>query len=240
MTNYYLSVVIPAYNEEKKIAQDLALVYEYLAPQTYEYEVLVVDDGSKDKTHEIAKSLEPQYKNLRNIRYEQNRGKGYAVKTGVLQAKGDHILFADAGTCVPCRDVEKGLQLLQNGYDVALGSRALEESRVLLKQPKYRRVGSRIFGYVVRWIMGVNPIRDTQCGFKVFKREAAHTIFCRNRIDGFMFDTETILNAKKMGFRLKEFPVTWKNDPDTRYNPVWGSVRNFKELWKIKFSKSDE
>ncbi|MGA9364077.1 MAG: dolichyl-phosphate beta-glucosyltransferase [Bacteroidota bacterium] len=237
MTNYYLSVVIPAYNEEKKIAQDLALVYDYLARQTYEYEVLVVDDGSKDRTYEIVKSLEPKCKNLRGIRYEQNRGKGYAVKTGVLQARGEYILFADAGTCVPYQDMEKGLQVLQNGYDVALGSRALEESRVLLKQPKYRQIGSTIFGFIVHWVMGVNPVRDTQCGFKVFKREAAHAIFGRNRIDGFMFDTETILNAKKLGLRLKEFPVTWKNDPDTRFNPVWGSVRNLKELWKIKFSR---
>ena len=235
--NLLLSIVIPAFNEEKKIECDLAIVYEYLAQQSYNYEVLVVDDGSKDKTYEIVKSLEPRYENLRGIRYEKNRGKGYAVKTGMLQAKGEYVLFSDAGTCVPYQDVEKGLFLLQNGYDVALGSRALEGSNVLQKQPKYRQIGSQVFGFIVRFVMGVNPIQDTQCGFKLFKKNAAKSIFIKNQINGFMFDTETILNAKKMGFKLKEFPVTWMNDPDTRYDPFWGSIRNFVELAKIKISR---
>lgn len=236
MKDCYLSLVIPAYNEEKKIASDLDAVYHYLKKQPYKHEVLVVDDGSLDKTHEIVKSFEQKYKTLRCIRYNQNRGKGYAVKTGVLQAKGEYILFVDAGSCVPYKDVEKGLKLLYSGYDVALGSRALIKSEILQKQPRYRRIGSQIFGFIVRWFMGVNPIQDTQCGFKVFKQEAAYAIFRKNRIDGFMFDTETILNAKRMSFRLKEFPVTWRNDPDTRFNPILGSIRNFKELWKIKTS----
>lgn len=232
----FLSVIIPAYNEEEKIERDLELVYEYLGKQRYNYEVLVVDDGSKDKTCEIVKSLEPKYKSLYGICYKQNRGKGYAVKRGILEARGEYILFADAGSCVPYKEVEKGFRVLEDGYDVALGSRALAESQILQKQPKYRQIGSQIFGLIVRWIMGVNQIRDTQCGFKLFRREAAHAIFRKNRIDGFMFDVETILNARKIGFKLKEFSVVWKNDPDSRFNPIWGSVRNFKELSKIKFS----
>lgn len=217
---------------------DLALVYEFLGKQKYDYEVLVVDDGSKDKTYEIVRSLEPNYKNLRCIRYEQNRGKGYAVKTGILKTKGECILFADAGTCVPYKNVEKGLRLLEEGYDIALGSRALIESQILQKQPKYRQIGSLVFGFIVSWFMGVNPIQDTQCGFKVFKRKVAHKIFRKNRIDGFMFDIETILNAKKMNLKIKEFPVSWKDDPDTRFNPFWGSIKNIKELLIIKFGKN--
>jgi len=235
LNNYHLSIVIPAYNEEIKIERDLSLAYAYLATQPFKSEVIVVDDGSSDETYEIVKSLEPYYKDLRGIRYDINRGKGYAVKIGVLQARGDHILFADAGACVPYIEMKKGLCLLQNGYDVALGSRALAESQVLKKQPLYRQFGSRAFGLVMRSIIEVNPIQDTQCGFKIFKREAANAIFNRNKIDGFMFDIEIILIAKKLGYRIKEFPVTWKNDPDTRFNPIRGSIRNLKELWKIKF-----
>ncbi len=231
-----LSIVIPAYNEEKKICEDLSQVYNFLNRQSYGYEVLMVDDGSKDKTYEIGKSLESKYKNLRCIRYEKNRGKGYAVKTGILQAKGEYILFSDAGTCVPYQEVERGLHLLQDGYDVAIGSRILPESKIILKQPLYRQLGSKGFNFIIRWFMGIR-MRDTQCGFKVFKREAAHQIFSKNRIDRMMFDIETIFNATKLGFKMKEFPVTWKNDPDTRFNPFWGSIVNLKELFIIKFGK---
>lgn len=236
MTNCYLSIIIPAYNEEKKIEKDLALVYDYLEKQPYTYEVLVVDDGSRDKTSEIVMSLKAGYRNLSCIKYKENRGKGYAVRTGMLQAKGEYVLFADAGTCVPFEDLEKAIRLLRDSCDVAIGSRALPESQVLRKQPKYRQIGSRLFGVVVRHIMGVNPIKDTQCGFKAFKREAALAIFNRNRINGFMFDTETILNAKKMSFKIIEFPVTWRSDPDTRFNPIFGTFRNMMELLQIKLS----
>jgi dolichyl-phosphate beta-glucosyltransferase len=231
----YLSVVIPAYNEESKIEKDLSVLYAYLSKQKFEYEVIVVDDGSRDRTFETVRSLEKKYKNLNAVGYERNRGKGCAVRTGVLRTKGEYVLFADAGSCVPYENLETGLRLLRGRYGVALGSRGLAESRILVQQPKYRQLGSKAFGFIVRLAMGVHPIRDTQCGFKLFKGEAARSIFHRNRTEGFMFDTETILNAKKMGYKIVEFPVAWKNDPDTRFDPVRGSVRNMKELFWIKW-----
>lgn len=233
----FLSIIIPAYNEEKKIAKDLACINDYVSKQFYDYEVIVVDDGSKDKTHEIVKALEAQYHNLRCIHYDQNQGKGYAVKTGILQARGEHILFVDSGNCVPYKDLEKGLQLLQADFDIAVGSRALDESKIIKRQPKYRRIGAKVFGFIVHFIMGAKLIKDTQCGFKVFKRKASQDIFSKNQIDGFMFDLETIINAEKMGFKIKEFPVSWRNDPDTKFNPFWGSIRNLWELFLIKFQK---
>lgn len=233
-SNIFLSIIIPAYNEQNKIEQDLAILYEYLLKQNYEYEVIVVNDGSEDGTYEVVKSLYSKYRNLNCINYEINKGKGYAVKSGVLKAGGKYILFADAGTCVPYKEVEKGLNLLEDGYDVAIGSRALSESQIVKKQPTYRRIGSRIFGSFMRALMGIWKVHDTQCGFKMFKREAAYLIFNKNKIDGFMFDIETILNVKKLGLKLAEFPIAWENDPDTRFDPVWGSIKNFKELLKIK------
>ena len=233
----FLSVVIPAFNEEKKIEEDLVLLFGYLNQKQFKSEVIVVDDGSRDKTFEILKNLESKYKNLRGIHYDQNRGKGYAVKTGILQSQGEYILFADAGSCVPYSDLEEGLKLLYDGFDVAIGSRALDNSEIIKKQPTYRVIGSRVFSIIVHSVMGLPHIKDTQCGFKLFKRQAADQIFSRNKIDGFMFDIETLLNAKRLGFKLKEFPISWKNDPDTRFHPFGGSFRIMKELMKIKFGR---
>ena len=231
----FLSIVIPAFNEEKKIHDDLTQIYDYFSKQDYIFEVIVVDDGSRDKTCELAKSFETRFQNLKCIHYAQNRGKGYALKEGILQAKGEFVLFADAGTCVPFQEVEKGLSLLLDGYDAAFGSRALAGSLVIRSQPLYRRLGAWMFGLVIRWFMGIDWIKDTQCGFKIFRLQAAKKIFKKNRINGFMFDVETIWNARKMGFRTVEFPVIWKNDPDTKFNPLTGSVRNLIELVKIKW-----
>ena len=168
----FLSVIIPAYNEQIKIQEDVSLVYEFLNKQTFTFEVLVVDDGSQDNTFKIVTSLKPKYKNLRCIHYTPNRGKGHAVKTGMLEARGEYMLFADAGTCVPYEETLKGLKLLQEGYDIAIGSRALPDSKIISLQPKYRQFGSKAFALIARFLMGVHTIKDLQCGFKFFKQKA--------------------------------------------------------------------
>ena len=231
----FLTIVIPAYNEERKIIDDLNIVYDYFEKQNYVFEVIVVDDGSADNTYKVLCLNKSDFDNLKVISYEKNKGKGYAVKVGVLEAKSKFILFADAGTCVPYEDSEKGLNLLlQDSCEIAIGSRAHGDARILLEQPRYRRMGSMAFGVIARWLMNVNPIKDTQCGFKLFKYKVAQDLFSKQKTDGFMFDIEMILNAKKQNYRIEEFPVEWSNDPDTRFNPISGSFRNMLELFKIR------
>lgn len=233
----HLSVIIPAFNEEKKIADDVAVLYDYLRAQNYSAEVIVVDDGSTDKTFEAVKSLEPRYNNLKAVRYEKNRGKGHAVKTGVLQSQGAHVLFMDAGSGTPCLYIDTGLKLLQNGVDVAIGSRALAKSQITKKQPLYRVIGSKVFMFLVHFFLQFPPIKDTQCGFKMFKKKAAHAIFQKNKIDGYTFDIETLLNAQRLGFKIKDFPIAWRNDADSRLNPFIEAFKVTYQLIKIKFNR---
>lgn len=229
----FLTVVVPAFNEAAKIVKDLGILFDYFDAQPYTTELIVVDDGSTDGTLDVLRGLQG-FPGLRVLSYVPNRGKGHAVKTGVLASGGAFVLFADAGSCVPYRDIDRGLALMEEGCDVALGSRGLAASEVLVRQPAYRQVGSRLFGVLVQAGFGITDIRDTQCGFKLFRREVARHLFTRQRIDGFMFDVELIGNARRLGYRIQEFPVTWSNDPDTRFKPLSGSVRNLRELFWIK------
>jgi glycosyltransferase involved in cell wall biosynthesis len=234
----FLSVVMPAFNEAGKLAKDLGILFDYFEAQPYTTEVILVDDGSTDGTLDVLSGLRG-VPGLRVLSYTPNRGKGHAVRTGVLASRGAFVLFADAGTCVPYRDIERGFALMEEGCDVALGSRGLAASRVLVRQPAYRQVGSRIFGFVVRAGFGIADIQDTQCGFKLFRRDVARDLFSAQRIDGFMFDVELIVNARRFGYSVREFPVTWSNDPDTRFKPLSGSVRNLRELLRIKLGTLD-
>ena len=233
----FLSIIIPAYNEAKKIREDIGHLYGYLNRQSFSFEVIVVDDGSTDETYTILQSFEKQYKNLHIIHCPQNRGKGHAIRTGVGAANGEIIFFADAGTCVPYFETNKGIHLLRNGYDIAIGSRALSNSKIVLAQPRYRQIGSKVFNIFARSLMGVHTIQDLQCGFKFFKRAAAMAIFPTNTINGMMFDLETLLKAQKLGYKIKEFPVTWKNDPETKLKPISGGIRILWELFLIKLRK---
>jgi dolichyl-phosphate beta-glucosyltransferase len=151
----------------------------------------------------------------------------------MLQATGRYRLFADAGLCVPYSEIEKGLALLESGADVAIGSRKLADSQVVEQQAGYRRIGSSVFGLLVRNWMGLR-YSDTQCGFKLFTAKASEQLFSAARIDGFMFDAEMLINARKFGLTVKEFPVEWRADPDSRYKPFTGSLRNLLELVRIQ------
>jgi dolichyl-phosphate beta-glucosyltransferase len=231
----YLSVIIPAYNEEKKIGTDLAAALDYFRAQPYGFELLAVDDGSADRTPEVLAAWEQRaHPDLRAICYRPNRGKGCAVRTGMLAARGEVRMFADAGLCVPFSDAAAGLQAIRQGSDVAIGSRKLASSRVVQAQASYRQWGSRLFGAVVRQMMGLGGIRDTQCGFKFYTARAAQELFGAARIDGFMFDAEILILARRRGMKICEFPVEWRADPDSRYRPLVGSLRNVVELARIK------
>jgi dolichyl-phosphate beta-glucosyltransferase len=225
----HLSVVIPCFNEAGKIETDIQAALDYLSARPYSFELILVDDGSADGTATILENSS----GARAICYRPNRGKGHAVRTGMLQATGRYRLFADAGLCVPYSEIEKGLALLEGGADVAIGSRKMAESQVVEQPAGYRRIGSSVFGMLVRNWMGLR-YSDTQCGFKLFTANAAERLFSAARIDGFMFDAETLINARKFGLTVKEFPVEWRADPDSRYKPFSGSFRNLIELVRIQ------
>jgi len=227
--NPHLSVVIPCFNEARKIETDIQAARDYFSAQPYSFELILVDDGSADGTAAILEKSS----GARAICYQPNRGKGHAVRTGMLQASGRYRLFADAGLCVPYSEIEKGLALLESGADVAIGSRKMAESQVVEQQAGYRRIGSSVFRLLVRNWMGLR-YSDTQCGFKLFTAKAAEQLFSAARIDGFMFDAEMLINARKFGLTVKEFPVEWRADPDSRYKPFSGSLRNLLELVRIQ------
>ena len=230
-----LSVVIPCYNETAKIERDVDAALSYFRTQQYSFELVLVDDGSSDGTAALLRTLESRHApQVRAICYRPTRGKGRAVKTGMLQAAGKRRLFADAGLCVPFSETEQALRLIGAGSDVVIGSRKLAASRVVERQAPYRRLGSKVFGWLVRNAMGLRH-SDTQCGFKMFTAAAAARLFGMSRIDGFMFDAETLINARKLGYTVREFPVEWRADPDSRYKPFSGSIRNLIELLRIRF-----
>lgn len=232
----YLSIVIPAYNEERKISRDIEAVYEYFKVYKIDGELIVVNDGSRDKTYEVANSYVHKFPSLRVIGYKKNKGKGYAVKTGVLQANGEYILVADSGLCVPFKLANDGLALLRSGNDIALGSRRTSDNkaRIIIKQPLYRQLGSKLFQFLIQSFnlipQGVN---DTQCGFKLFKREIAKKIFSKLFTEKFMWDIEVLRLATKEKYKIAVFPVEWSNDPDTRYNPFVGSFENLCQIINI-------
>jgi dolichyl-phosphate beta-glucosyltransferase len=233
----FLSVIIPVFNEDKKIDADLEAALAYFRAQGYSFEILAVDDGSSDRSPErLSRWEERSGGAVRSICYRPNRGKGCAVRTGMLAARGRIRMFADAGLCVPFAETAKGLALIESGCDVAIGSRKLAASRIVAAQPLYRRLGSQVFGALVRGAMGLSGITDTQCGFKVFTAAAAGKLFQVSRVDGFMFDAETLIHARRLGLKIGEFPVEWRADPDSRYKPFTGSLRNLAELAKIRLS----
>ncbi len=230
-----LSIVIPAYNEARKIGADIHAAAEFLRRRGIAGEIIVVDSGSSDDTASIARGLSPQFPELHVLSYMPNRGKGHAVKHGMLQAKGRNILFADAGLCVPYDVATIPLVMLDlNMCDLAHGSRRMR-GQILRVQPLYRRIGSRVFKFVVHAFMGV-PLyfSDTQCGFKAYRRDVAYALYSEMFTDGFTFDVELILRALRKGYRILEFPVIWTNDPDTRLRPVRASLRIVRELAAIR------
>jgi dolichyl-phosphate beta-glucosyltransferase len=232
---YDLSVVIPAYNEEKKIGNDIENIYHFFNENSINGELLVIDDGSKDSTFSTASSYKKKYPSLKVITYERNRGKGYATKTGILEATSEYMLLIDAGSSVPLNYIHTGLNLLKSGNDVAMGSRSTADKGIVtLKQPFYRRFGSKGFKFIIQAINLIpKGIEDTQCGFKLFKKKAAHDIFKKMFTEKNIWDIEMIRRALKGKYKISVFPVEWKNDPDTRFNPFIGSFETILQLFNI-------
>ena len=233
---YKLSVVIPAYNEEKKISKDIEAVFKYFKENLINGELIVVNDGSKDQTFNVANSYSSKIPNLKALTYAKNRGKGYAIKTGVLQAQGEFILVVDSGLCVPFKCTNTGIELLNKENDIAIGSRKEKEqkAKIIVKQPLYRRLGSKIFHSMIKIVKLIpEGIEDTQCGFKLFKKEVAHNIFKNLFTEKFMWDIEVLRVARKKKYKIAVFPVEWSNDSDTKFNPYIGSIENLLQIINI-------
>jgi len=213
----HLSVIIPTYNEEKSIAKTLEDIDGYLSKQSYDYEILVVNDGSKDRTTEIVRNSMSKIKNLRLIDDKKNRGKGYSVRQGLLLAKGDFRLFTDADNSTSIDQIEKIWPEIEKGYDIIIGSRDIRGAVLDPPQPFIRNIilgeGFKLFRKIV---IGLWGIEDTQCGFKCFSKRAAENISSKCKIDRFAFDPEMLIIGKKLGYKIKEIPVYWKNNPDSR------------------------
>src|SRR3989344_2725402 len=227
-----LSVVIPAYNEELRIARTVREIAEYLSNNHYDYEIIVVDDGSKDKTADAVDML--KLGNVKVLKHGKNRGKGAAVKTGMLAAKGDYLLFTDADHSTPIQELEKFMPCIKK-FDVVIGSRSIKGSHVEERQPIYRMLLGKIFNKIVR-VITVRGIIDTQCGFKLFTRRSAREIFRRQLLDRWSFDVEVLYIARKHGFEITEVPVKWSNRKESRVDPLKDSIRMLRSLFVIRWN----
>lgn len=232
----FISIIIPAYNEEKLIEDTLRQVTEFFETKPYSYEVLVVDDGSRDRTVELVRGFGASTRGfpiqvLENVR---NRGKGFSVRKGFRAATGEYACFSDADLSTPIVDIDKLLKWLEDGFDVAIGSRALKDSKVDLHQPWWREIMGKTFNKFVQ-VVAIKGIKDTQCGFKCFSRKAYSEVFKRQSIDGFGFDVEALFIARKLGFKIKEVPVTWVNRIESRVNPFLHPIQMLAELVLIRF-----
>ncbi len=239
MSATYLSVIVPAYNEAKSIRRTIDAMRSFLDHQPYTYEIIVSADGD-DGTREIVADLAKTDPRLSVIGSAQRGGKGRGIRHGVARANGEIVGFADADYKTPIDELAKLLPFFDQGYDVVIGSRAMPDAQIERYQPLYRRVGSKVFGCIVQNLMGVAHVPDTQCGFKFFTRRAATDIFKRQRVDGYMFDIEILRLAKRLGYKLRNVGVRWQDDGDSRYNPISGTIKNFRELARIRFMRYDD
>ena len=229
-----LSLVIPAYNEDPCLRDTLEKSIAYLAARDYASEIVVVDDGSADGTHGIAQEFKDAAVPVKAVRIEENRGKGFCVRTGMLDhAKGAYRVFYDADASTPIEELEKLWPLFEDGADIVIGSRSIAGSDIQVRQAWYRERMGRILNLKLRFL-GITRFRDTQCGFKGFSAAACAVVFTRQTIERFSFDAELLYIAGKHGLRIDEAPIRWLNCPHSRLHPILDSAQMFFDLLKIR------
>jgi dolichyl-phosphate beta-glucosyltransferase len=233
-----LSIVIPAFNEEKRLGRGLCRIHEYFAAKPgglAGIEIIVVDDGSTDETARIAQDLIREMPFLRVVSNGENHGKGFSVRHGMREARGRIAIFTDADLSSPIEESEKLLDAIRSGYDVAVGSRAINRSLIFGRQSRFREIAGIIFNSFVRLFTGL-PIHDTQCGFKAFVLDPSRIIFEQQRIEGFGFDPEVLFLAQRHGLRIAEVPVRWAHDPGTKVHLLRDSLLMFADLVYIRWN----
>jgi glycosyltransferase involved in cell wall biosynthesis len=235
MSEPYLSIVIPAYNEALRIGSTLEKVRQYAETRNYACELIVVDDGSWDGTPEIIQDFQERYAKARILRNEPNRGKGFTVRRGVLEARGEVVLFTDADLSAPIEETNKLLAALEtSGADAAVGSRALDRRLIGIHQPWRREMAGRVFNLLVRIFTGLN-IRDTQCGLKLFRQATTRRAFEMQQVTGFGFDPEVLFLIQHLGGKIVEVPVRWNDSPATKVHFLRDSTRMFLDLIVLRW-----
>ena len=231
-----ISLIIPAYNEKNKIREDIKAASDFMVINNFRGEIIVVDDGSLDETSRFAREIPvDQTIDKRVIDYRTNTGKGFAVKKGILEAVSEYIVFIDSGNCVPYSNILRGIKLIQDGIcDISHGSRHLPDSLIIRPKKWHRGLASIIFRKFIKLFFKIPlNLTDTQCGLKIYRKEIAHELYHESITKGFLFDIEIILRACKKGYRIKEFPIEWTSDPDSRLSLLKTLFSVFPEIRKI-------
>jgi dolichyl-phosphate beta-glucosyltransferase len=228
-----LSIIIPAYNEEQRLPSSLDQIADFVDEQGYGIEVIVVDNDSSDATRAIADAYAAQHDTMR-VLSEPRRGKGAAVRTGMLAGRGDYLFICDADLSMPVAEIVKFMPPQRTGYDVAIASREIAGAQ-RIGEPEYRHLMGRVFNFIVR-LLAIPKVQDTQCGFKVFRREVAEHVFPQQTIDGWAFDVEVLFIALKAGYSLIEVPITWYYRPQSRVHPIRDSVTMLIEVLRVRWN----
>lgn len=229
------SIVIPVYNEERQVAQAMQRINAFLSLKNCAWECFIVSDGSTDQTTQIVKNSIEQnkYQNFKLIAFEKNQGKGAVVRAGMLAARGDYILMTDVDLSAPIKEMDKLILAIDEGADIAIGSRAVKAAGADVRQSFKRRVSGRIFNLAVQLAI-LKGIKDTQCGFKCFKKSVACKLFGMQKLDGFSFDVEILYLAKKMGYSIKEVAVMWSQGQESKISFLRDTFRMLRDLFRIK------
>lgn len=229
------SIVIPAYNEQARILATLESVVSCIRQRDWSAEVVVVNDGSRDGTADVVRAFAADAPEVRLLENPGNRGKGYSVRSGLLQAFGEVVMFTDADLSAPIEEAEGLFDAIAEGADIAIGSRWLERTRQTIRQPLYRQFFGRCFNAVTRIVMGLS-FADTQCGFKAFTRAAAQTVFQLQTIEGWGFDPEILFIALKRGYRIEEVPVSWAHDERTRISYLKDGFQMLEDIAHVRWN----
>ena len=229
----FLSIVIPAYNEENRLPQALDQILLYLATQPYHAEVLVVENGSTDRTAEVVEDFAARFANVRLIR-SRERGKGRAIRLGMLEARGDNRFLCDADLSMPISELGKFLSARLNGYDIAIASREAPGAR-RFGEPAHRHFMGRVYALIVK-LLALPGYEDTQCGFKLFRHTVVLPLFGAQTMNGWGFDPELLYIARKRGYRVAEVPIDWYYNADSRVRPIWDSLQMVRDLLRIRWN----